>query len=107
MTSEFFERTEVKIHRCLIHGEQKLERFLKDLNNLNPNLSFTHEASKSCISYFNLKVKMIDGTLGADLYIKPIDRHEYLNYLSSHPKHIKRSIRIAYGIQRRILTFPN
>ena len=50
---------------------------------------------------------MIDGTLGADLYIKPIDRHEYLNYLSSHPKHTKRSIRIAYGLQRRILTFPN
>ena len=28
------------------HGEQKLNRFLKDLNNFTPNLSFTREASK-------------------------------------------------------------
>ena len=34
-----------------IHGEQKLERFLKDLNNFTPNLSFTHEASKKCIPF--------------------------------------------------------
>ena len=27
------------------HGEQELENFLKDLNDFNPTLSFTHEAS--------------------------------------------------------------
>ena len=27
------------------HGEQELEKILKDLNDFNPNLSFTHEAS--------------------------------------------------------------
>ena len=29
------------------HGEQELERFLKDLNNFTPNLSFTHEANEN------------------------------------------------------------
>ena len=29
------------------HSEQELERFLKDLNNFTPNLSFTHEASEN------------------------------------------------------------
>ena len=74
------------------HGEQELERFLKDLNNFTPNLSFTHEASKNCISFLDLKVKLIDGKLETDLYMKPTDRHQYLHYLSSHPEHTKRSI---------------
>ena len=57
------------------HGEQELERFLKDLNNFTPNLSFTHEASKNCIPFLDLKVKLIDGKLETDLYMKPTDRH--------------------------------
>ena len=64
------------------HGEQELERFLKDLNNFTPNLSFTHEASKNCIPFLDLKVKLIDGKLETDLYMKPTDRHQYLHYLS-------------------------
>ena len=74
------------------HGEQELERFLKDLNNFTPNLSFTYEASKNCIPFLDLKVKLIDGKLETDLYMKPTDCHQYLHYLSSHPQHSKRSI---------------
>ena len=72
--------------------EQELERFLKDLNNFTPNLSFTHEASKNCIPFLDLKVKLIDGKLETDLYMKPADCHQYLHYLSSHPEHTMRSI---------------
>ena len=67
------------------HGEQELERFLKDLNNFTPHLSFTHEASKNCVLFLDLKVKLIDGELETDLYMKPTDHHQYLHYLSSHP----------------------
>ena len=74
------------------HGEQELERFLKDLNKFIPNLSFTHEASKNCILFLDLKVKLIDGELQTDLYMKPTDSHQYFNYLSSHLEHTKRSI---------------
>ena len=74
------------------HGEQELERFLKDLNNFTTDLSFTHEASKNCIPFLDLKVKPIDGKLETDLYMKPTDRHQYLLYLSSHPERTKRSI---------------
>ena len=49
------------------HGEQELEIFLKHLNSFTPYLSFTHEASKSCIPFLDLKVKLIDGKLGTDL----------------------------------------
>ena len=74
------------------HVEQELERFLKDLNNFTPNLSFTHEASKNCIPFLDLKFKLIDGKLETDLYMKPTDCHQYLHYLSSHPEHTKRPI---------------
>ena len=74
------------------HGEQELERFLKDLNNFTPNLSFTHEASKNCIPFLDLKVKLIDGKLETDLYMKPTDRHQYLHYLSSYPERTKHFI---------------
>ena len=72
------------------HGEQELERFLKDLNNFNPNLSFTREACKNCIPFLDFKEKLIDGKLETNLYMKPTDRHQYLHYLSSHPEHTKR-----------------
>ena len=62
---------------------------MKDLNNFTPNLSFTHEASKNCIPFLDLKVKLIDGKLETDLYMKPADCHQYL---SSHPEHTERSI---------------
>ena len=74
------------------YGEQKLERFLNDLNKFTPNLSFTHESSKNLIQVLDLKVNLIDGKLESDFYIKPTDRHQYLNYLSSHSEHTKRSI---------------
>ena len=74
------------------HGEQELERFLKDLNNFTLDLSFTHEASKNCIPFLDLKVKPIDGELETDLYMKPTDRHQYLFNLSTHLEHTKCSI---------------
>ena len=52
------------------HGEQELERFLKELNNFNPNLSFTHETRKNCIPFLHLKVKPIDGKLETHLHMK-------------------------------------
>ena len=69
------------------HGEQELEIFFKHLNNFTTNLSFTHEGSNNCIPFLDLKVKLLNGKLETDLYMKPTDRHQYLHYLSSYPKH--------------------
>ena len=74
------------------HGEQELERFLKNLNKFTLNLSFIHEANKNYIPFLDLKVKVIDGKLETDLNIQPTDRQQYLHYLSSHPEHTKCSI---------------
>ena len=72
------------------HGQKELEICLKHLNSFTPN-SFTHEASNNCISFLDLKVKLIDGKLETNLYMKPTDCHQYLHYLSSHPEHTRRS----------------
>ena len=93
--------------------EQELERFLKDLNNFPPNLSFPHEASQNCTPFLDLKVKLIDGKLETDLYMKPTGCHQYLHYLSSHPEHTKRYIiysqilRVNRLYSLRILTTIN
>ena len=57
------------------HGQQEIEKFLKNLNSFTPNMSFIYETSKNCILFLDLKVKLIDGKLETDLYMKPTDRH--------------------------------
>ena len=37
-------------------------------------------------------VGLKEGKIYTDLYCKPIDRHQYLHYTSSHPGHVKKSI---------------
>ena len=74
------------------HGEQKLKSFLESLNTFHPNIKFTHESSKECISFLDLSVSLSGNKLSTDLYIKPTDRHQYLHYSSSHSDHTKKSI---------------
>ena len=41
------------------HGDQELERFLKDWNKFTPNLILTHEASKNYIPFLDLRIKVM------------------------------------------------
>ena len=38
------------------HGEEKLQLFLSDLNNYNPNIKFTYKSPREHISFLDLKV---------------------------------------------------
>ena len=51
------------------------------------NIKFTYESSKEIISFLDLNVKLSEGQLETNLYIKPTDGHQYLHYSSSHPEH--------------------
>ena len=81
------------------HVEKKLQNFLEKRNNFYPKIKFTHESSKENISFLDLNVKLSDGPLETDLYIKPTDRHQYLQYSSSHSEHTKRSIIFSQGLR--------
>ena len=37
-------------------------------------------------------MNVFENKLTTDLYVKPIDTHQYLDYTSSHPEHTKKSI---------------
>ena len=81
------------------HGEDKLKKFLEDLNQFYPNIIFTHESSKESTPYLGLIVKLSQEKLEIDLHIKPTDKHQYLYYSSSHPGHA----RIVFALIKQIL----
>ena len=51
-----------------------LEKYLQELNNFNPDLKFTYESNEKEIPFLDLKVKLNEGKISTDLYIKPTDR---------------------------------
>ena len=64
---------------------------MADFNVINPNIQFTYESSKKSIAFLDLDVALYNGRLESTVDVKPTDRHQYLHYLSLHPKHTKRS----------------
>ena len=73
-------------------SEENLNKFLNNLNEFHPNLKFTYEKSKEEISLLDLAIKRTDGRIVTDLYCKPTDSQQYINYDACHAEHIKRSI---------------
>ena len=73
--------------------------FLQELNNFDPDLKFIYHSNKKEIPFLDLKVKLNEGKISTDLYIKSTDRHQYLHFTSSHPNHTKRSIVYSQGLR--------
>ena len=69
-----------------------MEKFLNELNNFHSYMKFTYETSSCSVNFLYLNVSLRNGAIYIDLYIKPTDSHQYLNYQSSHSLHIKTSI---------------
>ena len=81
--------------RCFFiwsHGENGLTSFMQKLNQFHPNLSFTYESSKKEIAFLDYEANLFECKFTTDLYVKPTDTHQYLDYTSSHPKHNKKSV---------------
>ena len=53
------------------------------------------------IAFLDCKVNLFQNKLTTDLYVKPTDTHQYLDYTSSHPEHTKKSI-----VYSQILRLP-
>ena len=80
------------------HGKEYPQNFLQELNNFNPDLKFTYELNETEISFLDLVVKLSEGKISADHYIKYKDRQQYIHFTSSHPNHTKRSIVYSKGL---------
>ena len=81
------------------HDKEHLETFLQELINFNPDLKFTYESNEKEILFLDLHVKLNEGKISPDLYIKSTERHQYLHLTSSHPNYAKRSIVYSQGLR--------
>ena len=70
------------------YSEADLHKFMHYMNNSHPTIKFTEEHSRSEVVFLDTIVKRLDNKLYTDLYTKPTDTHSYLEYTSSHPRHI-------------------
>ena len=82
-----------------ICGKDHLETFLEELNNFNPDLKFTSESNEKQILFLDLKVKLNEGKISTDLYIKLADRHQYIHFTPSLSNYINRSIVYSQGLR--------
>ena len=87
-----------------IHNSNKckIETIHQMLNDLDKNLYFTIERSKSEIPFLDILVKNVSGNIVTDMYHKPTDTKQYLHFKSCHPRAMK--MNIPYSLARRVCT---
>jgi hypothetical protein len=81
---------------CL-HGKESLLEFLNYINNYHETIKYTWEYSERGVSYLDVRVELESGKLQTDVYSKPTDTHQYLDFKSCHPAHVKKAIPYAWS----------
>ena len=71
------------------HGKEEFENLMKELNGFRDHIKFTLESNKESINFLDVNINLSSGHLMTNMYVKPTDCHQYLNYSSSHPSHTK------------------
>ena len=90
-----------------------IDDFMKCLNSLHPAIKFTFEKASfkninglrvQTLNFLDVTV-MLDSTnkLSTDIFYKPTNAHDYLNFGSDHPDHTKRNV--PYNLAKRINCF--
>ena len=78
-----------------------LDVFLERLNNLHPNLKFTHERSREEINFLDVTVRVNHGEFITSFYCKRTDGHQYLDFESYHPSHTKSSVIFSQALRMK------
>ena len=82
--------------------EKQFEDFVNWLNSLMPGVvKFTSKISYSHVEFLDLVIKIDNGRLTTDLFIKPSNLQLYLNYNSNHPEPCKTGL--VYGQALRVV----
>ena len=93
------------------HSALGLNTLKNVLNNLHPTIKFTVEREKFdtfsktlVINFLDITVLLLEnGYIEINLFYKETNTHNYLNYNSHHPNHIK--CNIPFNLAKRILVF--
>ena len=83
-----------------------VEIFHTELNSLNVHIRFTVNRSKIQMPFLYVLIRIsTNNNIIIDIFTKDTDTHMYLNFRSTHPKHIK--INILFNLASRIITITN
>ena len=74
------------------HSEESLEVFIEQVNVFHSTIIFTAEYSKEEINFLDVNIKLIDGKLKTDLFVKTYGHASVLDSTSCHPYHCKKRI---------------
>ena len=81
------------------HGEESPEKFLNKLNTSHPTIKFTTEYSKEAINFLDVNVRLVEGELMTDLFVKPTNTHQLLDPSSPLPYHCKKGILYSQALR--------
>jgi hypothetical protein len=76
-----------------------LDEFFEHANSIHPSITFTHEVSKTKMSFLDTTTTVKEGNMITDLYSKTTDKHQYLSPSSCHPKHFSKNIPFSQAIR--------
>ena len=85
------------------HGKEEHDKFLSYCNKNRHGIIFEvtpESVSTTSVPFLDIRVILRNNKLHTDLYVKPTDKFQYLNFNSSHPYHQKASL--PYGLALRI-----
>ena len=87
--------------------------FLVCMNNLHPSITYTLEPARNVVlkgknaqslNFLDITIILYeDGKLETDIYYKPTNSHQYLDYTSFHQTHVKDNI--PFSLAKRIVCF--
>jgi hypothetical protein len=91
------------------HGAEELIKFQQYANSIHNKIKVELRWDYNKIEFLDtMVIKDRDGSLYTDLYSKPTDKHQYLQFKSSHPNNMKKSLPYGLGIRiRRICSKEN
>ena len=78
------------------------EEIVDFMNALHSKLKFTHETSDTSLPFLDVLIIIENGRIITDIYHKPTDTKQYLDYKSCHPRSTKNNV--PYCLARRICT---
>ena len=85
-----------------VGGGGGVSEFHDLLNNLHPSIKFTMEQNYDGLAFLDIFIKRKGSVIITDIYYKPTDTKQYLDYNSCHPRHIRRNV--PFNLARRICT---
>ena len=94
------------IDDCLIITSLQREEmlaFISFANDFHPSIKFTHELSSSKITFLDIQISIVEGTISTSVFYKPTDSHSYLDYNSSHSLATRNSIPFSQFLRLRRL----